>query len=121
MLAVGILAIAMLALIGVFTTGLKLLAQSRDSQTATQLARELMEQTRASGNVCRTAQVFDGSVPTPPINGFPPPPYPAANVGGLPFTFVVRTTPVRPDLIGVQVEVRWARHSIRTESSFYAP
>ncbi len=121
MLAVGILAVALLALIGVFTTGLSLLAQSRDSQTATQLARELVETARVTGNVPKAALSFDGSVPTAPVNGFPPLPYPARNVGGQNYVLKVVTLPIRTDLVGVSVEVTWARHRVKTETSFYVP
>lgn len=121
MLAVGILSIALLALIGVFTTGLTLLSQSRDSQTATQLARELIEQTRAGATLPTAPTVFDGSVPTPVVSGFPPPPYPSRNVGGATYTFLVTCQPVRADLIAVAVEVRWNSHRIRTESCYYVP
>jgi len=122
MLAVGIVAVAMLALIGVFTSGLRLLAQSRDSQTATQLARQVLEQVRVSGNVPHNALTFDGSVPTPRVAGFPPPPYPTATVANLPFTLFVTTQPIRSDFVAVRVEVRWQQqHRIMTESCFYAP
>lgn len=122
MLAVGILAVAMLALIGVFTSGLRLLAQSRDSQTATQLARQVLEQVRVSGNVPHNALTFDGSTPTPAVAGFPPAPYPTATVANLPFTLFVTTQPIRPDFVAVRVEVRWQqKHRVMTESCFYAP
>lgn len=121
MLALGILAVAMLALIGVFTSGLRLLAQSRDAQTATQLARQLLEQVRVSGNVPHAALTFDGSIPTAQVAGFPPAPYPAATVANLPFTLVVTTQPIRPDFVAVRVVVRWHQHQVMTESCFYAP
>ena len=124
MLSVGLIAVALLAVVGVFIAGLPLMRQNREVSTATSLARSLHEQIRAAGGVPKAAQNFQGSVPNPAVNGFPPPPYPAVTVAGVPYTFKVTVLPIptRSDLMAVEVEVDWGQdHHLSLQSKYYVP
>ena len=48
MVAFGILAVAILGLIGVFSSGVSLAAQARDLSVATELGRQVMERIRSA-------------------------------------------------------------------------
>jgi hypothetical protein len=108
LIATGILASAMLSLLAVFTAGIKLMAQTRDASAATQVGHEAIERIR-EGAVPFASTVYDGSVPTPTVAGFPPAPYPTTTVGGQTYTLIVRTQtlPGSTDLVAVDVEVVW--------------
>lgn len=119
--AMSILAVAALAIAQVFISGLGLMTQSRDMQAAAEVGRQLLEQVRVSGTIPPNA-TFDGSVPDPQVNGFPPAPYPVGTVDGKPYTLVVTTQPVpgSPDVKAVGVEVRWGdNHRARLQTYFY--
>ncbi len=106
-LAIGILAVAVLALIQVFVSGLKLSARSLKVALATEVGREFMEVVRKRGHAMVAPGTYLGDVPTPPdaTTGFPPPPYPVATMNQRDFVLVVRAAAVTPDVVSVQVDV----------------
>jgi len=112
-LAFGLLAVAILSLIGVATSGLGLMARGNELTTATSLGHEFLERVRADPSGLPSAGSFLGSVPTPLLDGFPPSPYPGETIQGQSYTINVTTEPV-PDterLVAVEVVVRWGERS----------
>lgn len=125
LLAVGLLATTVLTVMALFSIGIKLSTQNRDSVTAAQLGNSLLERL-VSGTIPLPAGavVFDGSVPQAQASGFPPAPYPRQSVDNNEFTFWVSSEPV-PSLthiILVVVEVRWHDHKkVRLQAFYYRP
>lgn len=112
MLAVGLLAVAVLAVVGVFTSSLELMHHSENHSVASELGRELIETTRASGGYSfmpAGPRVFDGRKNDPPEAGFPPEPYPETLVDGREYQFVVSVEehPDLPDVRAVRIEIHW--------------
>lgn len=113
-LAMGIIGIALLSLLLVFTNGMKMLSQTSQLNTATDLGREFLEQVRFNGAALVTPGVFDGRVGTPrdPSTAFPPAPYnpngPVKRMGG-DYDLVVTAdaTGMPAGVIAVKVEVYW--------------
>ncbi len=69
MVTVGLLAVALLAVIGVFTGGLDLMARSQEISAATDVARELLERVKSQGVsfIPGPPAVFDGRAPDPRV------------------------------------------------------
>ena len=108
-LAVGITAFALLTILGVYLSNLKLADQSKDTSAATLVAREFLETLRQTGweSIPSGNRVYDGSVPDAQDGptGFPPSPYPRVAVANQEFVVTVRLTEIAPLLRSVQVEV----------------
>lgn len=102
MVALAVASLALLTMIGVFTSGLRLMTQGEAVTSATETGRDLLEAVKEQGYalVPATDQVFDGTkpVPDPPVAGFPPAPYPAPNMR-------VIVEQVQPGLKSVTVQV----------------
>lgn len=112
MLAVGLLAVAVLAVVGVFTSSLELMHHSENHSVASELGRELFETIRASGGyafIPAGSNRFDGRANQPKVSGFPPDPYPEIQVDGRRYQFVVSVEehPDLPDVRGVRIEIYW--------------
>lgn len=103
--------------------GLKLMARSTEVTVATELARELIERTKAGeAAVPATAQYFDGSLPTGQDAGlFPPSPYPKVTVDGREYTLFVDVTSVGTNLMSINVEVRWGDRSKTSIETYMRP
>ena len=81
MLAMGVLSIALLGIVAMYTQGLFLLSQNKQVARATELAQENLERIKDRGVALISPGVYDsrnGDQPDP-VTGFPPPPY---NAGG---------------------------------------
>ncbi|MBI3924632.1 MAG: hypothetical protein HY319_03755 [Armatimonadetes bacterium] len=106
LIAIGIVAIAILALVAVFISGTKLVAQSQEVATGTQVARAELERIRDSGydRVPDTDLTFDGRIPDATVSGFPPLPYPSSPEG---YQVVVTVSQRGYYLKSVTVEAHW--------------
>lgn len=111
LLATAILGFALLTLVGVFSSGLKLARQSREATAATSLARSCLERIRdlgfdrlPPGNLSFTGQ--------PATGPFPPLPYPRQEVDGHLYTVNVTLTEAGLYLKEVRVQVGWGQGSL---------
>lgn len=106
LIAFGIVATAVLALIAAFIAGTKLVSQSQQVANATQLARAELEAIREMGYVAiPDADVtYDGRNPDPSIDGFPPHPYDNPPDG---YVLLVTVEQKGYYLKSITVEVQW--------------
>ena len=110
MLALGILAVALLGLMSVFVSGLRLQSQAEEITAATQVGREFLERLKASGPTVPGAGLYDGWQPDARhSSGFPPDPYPSTTVDGRDFRLTVEVADRSAGLKAVTVEVWWNR------------
>lgn len=100
-LVIGLLAVVVVALMTLFSQGLKALSHAQESENANAVARQLLEQVGPNSS----DGTFDGNLPTPPVNGFPPAPYPAVDRDRH-YVLVVRATALTTRLRQVRVEVQ---------------
>ncbi|MBI3924008.1 MAG: hypothetical protein HY319_00555 [Armatimonadetes bacterium] len=109
MIALGITSFTLLTMIGVYASGLHLMARSKGITTGTELGREVLEMAREQGFTSVPAEevTYDGRVPDPghAFLGFPPEPYPAATVDGKTYPMVVKVSPVSDQLKSITVQV----------------
>jgi Tfp pilus assembly protein PilV len=116
MIAIVILTIAILSLVALFASGLRLKTRLTQVTVATEIARETIERAKSLGFAALPAGnvVFDGSAPTAPLaSGFPPAPYPTSTVEGRIYTVhvTVAELPGRSRLKSVLVVVSWGDSS----------
>ena len=104
LLAVFLITLALLAVVGVFTASLPFLSHNREAATASALARSLHEEMLARGGLPTTPTLFRGSVPDPPVAGFPPAPYPRQQVEGRDYDFEVRVDPEEVPPLGERAQ-----------------
>ena len=78
MLALGLVATAVLAIMSVYTMGLRQSVKAEKMLKATEMSREIMERTRELdfSKIPDTNTTFDGHLSQSAVNGFPPSPYP---------------------------------------------
>jgi type II secretory pathway pseudopilin PulG len=120
LLALGLITVALLALVGVLALSLRSSTQNRQATQAAQLAQQLFEEIRREGN-CPSATVdYTGQ---PAVDGFPPAPYPGVQVEDTEYRLVVHGEPVggRTGLYAVKVNVLWSQHQGQYECRFYQP
>ena len=104
MLALAVLAILLVSLVLVLTGGLRLISQADRSDQANALALHMMERIKER-SVAPVEGHFDGrAIPTPQVLGFPPSPYPKAELER-DFEFAVRVVAHSERLWHVKVEV----------------
>lgn len=115
MVALAICSLALLTMIGVFTSGLRLVHQGERVTASAETARELLEATKELGYAAvPDADVVFDSTRDAPVNGFPPEPYPGAN--GQPMRVMVQI--LRPGLKCVAVQVFRDRNASFTLETF---
>lgn len=109
LLAAFLILVALLAVVGVFTTALSLQEQSVEVTQATEAAREVLERTRDLDfdELPIDTQMFDGKQGDSAFNGFPPEPYPSFKRGGRQYWVQVQSRTPHPDAIAIQVSVYW--------------
>ena len=114
----------LVALIGVFIGGLKLMDGSQLRTKASNVGREVLEAIADEGGfdfVPTTDSFFDGVAPTPTRQSFPPPPYPQAEREGRTFTVSVETSTLTERTRAVLVTVTWGEEgSVQLERTFNA-
>ena len=110
--AMTLIAVAVLAVIGLFTGAFKALNRSDLMTEGTEIAREVIEQTKLLGRDAPPPNdtTYDGFVPTPSEpTGFPPEPYPQVVRDGITYTVSVTVEPA-PGTTNAKVltvVVRW--------------
>lgn len=111
-LAIGLLGVALLSLVALFSSGMRLKTRLTQVTVATELARTTLERTKSLGYAALPANgsYFDGTFFTPQTaSGFPPSPYPAQIINSR--EYVVHVWVVeevgRSRLKNVIVEVAW--------------
>lgn len=119
MLALGLVSTAVLAIMSVYTMGLRQSAKAEKVVKATEMAREVLENTAALGfdKLPDTDRVFDGRVDAPQLNGFPPAPYPARD--GLEAYVIVDQ--LGPELRSVCVKVYFEKEHSVVFQTYYKP
>lgn len=112
----GILTVALLGLLGVFISGLKMVQASAGVTAATNIGREFLETVKMRGYGATTVGVFDGRIPTPPdsLSNFPFAPYPVATIDSQSYPLVVRCSDYTPTIRSVSVDVYWRPESKTT-------
>ncbi|MCA9796903.1 MAG: hypothetical protein KC910_34070 [Candidatus Eremiobacteraeota bacterium] len=122
MVALGLITIAVLTIIAAFTGALQLSSKSSEITAATGVGQDFLEAIRDAGYdfVPDGTYTFDGRRADPAIDGFPPDPYPVAQVDGRDYSLKVRVAPKGATLKIVTVEVFWGNQSrIALETFFY--
>lgn len=106
----GLLAVALLAVIGLFTAAIRFQAQLQENSKATHMATEILERVRAApGTVPAAPAAWYGGelASTPQAAGpppFPPNPYPYKDGFSID-VFLENST--RPGMKLIRVELRW--------------
>lgn len=125
LVAMGLLAVAALALLTVFIGGLKMMQRSNEMAAANDVARTVLEAIKRdyalhSDLLFPSGEYkFDGRLPDPPLDDdlidppppFPPQPYPSSKINGIDYAVVVSGKPEAPRLSRVRVEVYWGNES----------
>jgi hypothetical protein len=121
LLSLGLLAGALITLVSVLLTGLRLSQFRQQSTLASDLCRQVVERSKSLGQLPASALTFDGHIPTPVINGFPPASYPSQMVDGRLYTLQVEIAPLagHPQVRQLRVRVRWGHHKNEVETYLY--
>lgn len=95
--------VALLAMIGIFVGGLRLMTRGESMTASTEAARSMLESIKEGGYPAlpATDKVFDGRNNDPPVSGFPPAPYPTVDQKPV----RVSVEEIKPGLKSVSVEV----------------
>lgn len=112
---VSLVSIVLVALTTVMIGGLRMMQKSEQVEVSTELAREQMEQIKTY-LYAPIDGTFDGNLPTPTVQGFPPLPYPGLH-RTLDYKFVVRVSSLDERLRRVDVEVQADQKKLVTLSS----
>lgn len=109
--ALGLLAVAALALLAAFTAGMKMMAESRELTMATEVGREFLEAVESNGYQMTTLGVFHGATRSPKdlTTGFPPAPYPSGRRNQTEYRLRVDCQQYAPNARSVEVQVSWGR------------
>ena len=126
MLAVGLLAVAILAVLGVFMSGLEMSRKSQDKTVALELGQEFFENLKTAGGYAAIppgAGVFDGRLPDLQVSGFPPAPYPSLEVNGVAYQIIVRygQHSSLAEVRAVMTEIRWGETGRATLETSFSP
>lgn len=111
LLALGLISIALLTVIGLFTSSFRLLNRTSDFTIATEIARDVIERSKLLGKDAPPPidTTYDGTIPTDPEDsGFPPKPYPSVEREGIVFFITVEVAPA-PDTLQAKVLTVWVR------------
>ncbi len=120
LLATFLIAVALLALVGVHLEGLRLTRQGREFTRATDLAGALLESVQDLGyDQIPPDGLFDGAKGDPAVAGFPPSPYPGVTLDSQHFDLKVVAKSRDVHLKSVHVEVSWGgKHKVVLERLF---
>lgn len=119
MISVGLLAVAVLAVIGLFTGAIQMQAQSQERAEAEAVARDIMERIRAAPSNVPPAPAtwIGGEFTSTPVDAgppaFPPLPYPYDSGGYSVDVYLENAS--RPDMKLVRVVIRWKDSKRRLE------
>ena len=125
MVAIGLLSLAALTLCRLMILSLQLSAQNRDSVAAAQGAQAMLERIRSREvAIPNLACDFDGTINQARLQGFPPAPYPVAEVGEYRIHYRVHSEPVssRPGLYSIRIQAIWNRqHQLEVQANVFRP
>ena len=112
-MALGIIGMAILALLGAFIAGNKLMANSGNISTATEIGRDFLESVKTAGVEQTVPGVFNGLQGDPPDFGvgFPAAPYPSKKLNGTNYSLVVECQDFGTDGRLIKVDVYWSKTS----------
>ena len=122
-MAVGLLAMVLVLLVGVFLGGLQLMQRSEVHTAASSIGREVMETIEDEGGfACLPLHPtsFNGANPDARLDGFPPEPYPVTSRAGREFVVRVETQTLSSRMAAVLVTVSWDGGRIQLEKVFHA-
>ncbi len=119
MLALGLVASAVLAIMAVYTMGLRQSVKAEKMLKATEMSREIMERTRELdfSKIPDTNTSFDGRLNQSAVNGFPPTPYPTRDD----FKAVVTVDQIAPQLKSVCVKVFYDKGQSVDFQTYFKP
>jgi len=119
MIALGIVAFALVTMIGVYISSIRLMTRGEEMTKASEIAQTSLEQAKllGYGNVPEVETTFDGRVPNPQVAGFPPPPYPALDN----YDIVFKTDKLEDGLKSVTVKVFYDKRSHVTLQTYLRP
>lgn len=123
-MALGIVAIAILALVSGFIGAIEMNARSVDTAVASQVGRDFLERVNELGyaNVPDGSFVFDGAANDPQTaQGFPPAPYPRVVANGQAHILSVRVSTKGATLKVVVVEVTAGKRGRATFETYLYP
>lgn len=124
MMAFGILAVAILAIVSAFLGAIELNARSVDTAVATQVGRDFLERVNELGydSVPDGTYTFVGANNDPQNgDGFPPAPYPKVVANGKDHYLQVRVSTKGATLKVVVVEVTSGKHGRATFETYLYP
>lgn len=105
--ALAILAIAIISLVTLFMSGLRLMTRSSDLQRSNELARRQVEAILEMPALPPGTVSYDGRTNQAPdaATGFPPAPYPSMQVDGKSYAVLCALRPVNANLRSLEVRV----------------
>jgi len=124
MMALGILGIAILAIVSGFIGAIEMNARSIEMAVASQVGRDFLERAHELGyeNVPEGNFTFDGALNAPQTaEGFPPAPYPKVEANGRTHTLLVNVTTKGATLKVVVVEVSCGKHGRAVFETYLYP
>lgn len=121
MVAMAVIAFALLTMLGVYISGVRLMSRGEEITVATEVGRRLLETVRSAGYayIPDAPTVYDGRVPDPrdPGLGFPPGPYP---VDGR-YELEVKSEKIEDNLKSVTVRVYYDGDSHVVLQTYFRP
>lgn len=124
MMAFGIVAMAILAIVSGFIGAIELNARSVDTAVASQVGRDFLERVKELGydKVPEGSFTFNGASNDPPTaDGFPPAPYPKVQANGKEHVLQVRVSTKGATLKVVVVEVTSGKHGKASFETYLYP
>ena len=124
MMALGIVAIAILALVTGFIGAIEMNARSVEMAVASQVGRDFLERVNEFGfeNVPEGTFVFTGATGDPQTaEGFPPAPYPRVEANGQVHTLTVRVSTKGATLKVIVVEVTCGKRGRASFETYLYP
>ena len=117
LIAIGLVAFALLTLMGVYISNLKLVDQSSHISDATEVGREMLERIKEVeyADLPPAPSLFDGGAGMPQVGGFPPEPYPVKTINGVDYAIEILLQP-EGNLVSVTAKVSWSDSTITLQT-----
>jgi hypothetical protein len=117
--ALGVVAFALLTMIGVYASSIRLMVRGEELTRASELGRSILEGINQAGysSLPAPGTVFDGRSSDPAVDGFPPLPYP----GTPDYPMVLETEQLDTDLRSVTVKVYYSEENHITLQTYMRP
>ncbi len=120
--ALGVIAFALMTMIGLYVSGIRLMNRGEEITVATEIGRQVLESLKRDGGyhyIPDTNEIYDGRVPDPrnPALDFPPAPYPVNDQ----YRLWVASELVDPNLKSVTVRVYYDNESHVVLQTYYRP